>query len=153
MIVMEKEKEFREIPEWMSKKYPVLRYVRVASDGALKWFVKGADLGYVWSVQETCERFGYGQAQVFRCDDKTTDRTRKKLRWWLSLNNGCYFLRPCFYSKGKTPVPLHRIVAAAWVPNDDPAKTCVCFRDRDRKNVDASNLVWCSRRDVIKGTY
>ena len=145
----------------------MLKNIRVAKNGAMKWFSGDKDLGYVWSIPERCEKFGYDQTQVFGYASEdaegvfaeapavgsSIEMSSKEFKWWLSYGNGYYMLRPCFGRKGKTPVPVHRIVAAAWVQPGGFNKTCVCFKDRDKMNVNADNLIWCSRSEARNGNY
>lgn len=149
------EKEFLKVPEWMCNDFPVLENIRVAKNGALKWFDGDKDLGYVWTMPVLRDKFGVREDET-ACFDRSTDkgmRERKKHAWWLGIGNGRLVLRPNFPGRGKTPVQLHRIVAAAWVPNDDTNKMYVCFRDRDKMNVNSDNLVWVSGKDMHSGNY
>lgn len=42
---------------------------------------------------------------------------------------------------------VHRLVAEAFIANDDPSKNCVCHRDDDPRNNALSNLFWGSKAD------
>ena len=55
----------------------------------------------------------------------------------------------CIYNKltKQTRSPtVHRLVALAWIPNDDLSKTEVNHKDFNRGNYQISNLEWCTRQ-------
>ena len=69
-------------------------------------------------------------------------------------NNQGYYRVP-LSKDGKTKYELtHRLVAAAFVPNDDPeVKNTVDHIDADKNNNCASNLRWLSLADNIRAYY
>lgn len=139
---------FKEVPEWMCKKFKVLKYVRVASNGALKWFKEGKDIGYVWVQPALREKFGVEEGDFVDRSKYHTISGEYYCKWWVGFGNGSLVLRPNSVRCRRSSVGLHRIVAAAWVPNDDPRRTCVCFKDGDKTNVNADNLVWRSHKEI-----
>lgn len=53
------------------------------------------------------------------------------------------YLAVNLYGKGKNYcVYVAKMVALAFIPNTDPTKTCVSYRDKNPSNVCASNLYW-----------
>ena len=70
------------------------------------------------------------------------------------MNNQGYYRVP-LSKNGKTKYELtHRLVAAAFVENDDPeVKTTVDHIDANKQNNCASNLRWLSLADNIRAYY
>lgn len=151
-------REFRRLPEWFCEKwkYPVLRKLEVTADGAVRT-VRGIKRGrvaggvYLWSTPETCADFGYMQCQTYPREGE------RKTGWWLAKAADGYYLYPSAWrreNKGhesgygseyrwssKKYIRLSHLVAAAWCERKDD-QDCVYFRDGDRFNVKAENLVW-----------
>lgn len=48
---------------------------------------------------------------------------------------------------------IHRLVAEAFLEDDEYYGEDVTFRDGDRSNIYADNLRWISRRDLVRNTY
>jgi len=46
-----------------------------------------------------------------------------------------------------TLVPVGQLVAKYFVPRTDPTKTDICYKDGNRLNASADNLMWRHRRD------
>ena len=63
-----------------------------------------------------------------------------------SLSTRGYFQYHLINAKGIAKWQLaHRLVAEAFVPNDDPEnKKCINHKDLNRKNNDYANLEWCT---------
>ena len=50
-------------------------------------------------------------------------------------------------------VPLHRVVALSCVPNDNPQdKTLVKFKNGNKRDIRAENLIWVSPKEAQKQT-
>lgn len=43
-------------------------------------------------------------------------------------------------------IPIHRLVAEAFLPNDDISKTDINHKDENKLNNDVSNLEWCTKQ-------
>ena len=48
---------------------------------------------------------------------------------------------------------IHRLVAEEFLDDDEHYGEDVTFIDGDKSNVNADNLMWISRRDLIRNTY
>ena len=64
------------------------------------------------------------------------------------IDNGYGYLRVGLSKNGIIKLcHVHRLVARAFVPNDDPEnKTHINHRDEDKHNNSADNLEWCNQR-------
>lgn len=86
---------------------------------------------------------GYeGRYRVSDCGDVLSLYSGRPLSQWLGKSNGymCVHLRD---GNGQQVRLVHRLVAAAFVPNDDPlAKTQVDHVDGNKLNNSAANLEW-----------
>lgn len=73
-------------------------------------------------------------------------------KWLVPIPNGRGYLRVCLCRDGKTFFKLiHRLVAEAFVPNDDPEhKTEADHIDEDKTNNRADNLQWLSHTDNVR---
>lgn len=71
-------------------------------------------------------------------------KTGKFVKGWLNKNG---YRRIQLSNKGnQRKFYLHRLVALAWLINDDPEnKIEVNHIDRNRQNCDAMNLEWCTK--------
>ena len=47
----------------------------------------------------------------------------------------------------KRPYRVHRLVAQAFIPNDNPLKTCVNHKDGNKRNNCVENLEWVTDRE------
>ena len=76
----------------------------------------------------------------------------KSKKWLVPRPNYKGYLIVCLYRDGKKiNKSIHRLVAEAFVPNDDPAhKTTVDHIDGDKTNNRADNLQWLSRGDNVR---
>lgn len=48
---------------------------------------------------------------------------------------------------------IHRLVAKAFIPNDNPERTCVNHKDSDRTNNNVNNLEWVTPRENVLHSY
>ena len=73
---------------------------------------------------------------------QVADKFTKKIK--VSTSNHSGYIRIMLYIKGKNyNAPIHRLVAEAFIPNDDPEnKTVVNHIDANRRNNHVSNLEW-----------
>ena len=62
------------------------------------------------------------------------------------MNNSGYLLVDLMKNGRKDKRTIHRLVAEAFVPNDD-GKPCVGHNDCNKKNNSASNLYWCTYQE------
>ena len=78
--------------------------------------------------------------------------TKGKGRWLKSAPDGNGYLRVCLCRDGKKiDKAIHRLVAEAFVPNDDPEhKDTIDHIDGDKTNNRADNLQWLSNADNIR---
>ena len=78
--------------------------------------------------------------------------TKGKGRWLKSAPDGSGYLKVVLCRDGKTfNKKIHRLVAEAFVPNDDPVyKDTVDHKDNDKTNNCAANLQWLSHTDNIR---
>lgn len=75
--------------------------------------------------------------------------TKGKGRWLRPASTGKGYLKVVLCRDGKTfTKKVHRLVAEAFVPNDDPEhKDTVDHKDNDKTNNRADNLQWLSHTD------
>ena len=67
-------------------------------------------------------------------------------------NRGGYLRHRLYGYDKKKNLPLHRIIATAFIDNPDE-KPCVNHIDENKLNNDLSNLEWCTvRENIIHGT-
>ena len=67
-------------------------------------------------------------------------------------NRGGYLRHKLYGYDKKKNLPLHRIIATAFIDNPDE-KPCVNHIDENKLNNDLSNLEWCTvRENLIHGT-
>ena len=148
--------EYRSLPAWICENNPILKKIEVNRKGAMRTI---KDRVYIWSPKENCHEFGYMQMDCYKGD-------KKRPGWWLAKSDEGWFLRPCNWRSDnpgqkeghggkykwskRTQIPLQRIVAAAWVPREE-GQDCVIFKDGDKFNTDAGNLMWVSRREINAG--
>ena len=73
-------------------------------------------------------------------------------KWLVPAPNSKGYLRVCLYRDGKKfNKAIHRLVAEAFVPNDDPEhKTTADHIDGDKTNNCADNLQWLSNADNVR---
>lgn len=70
---------------------------------------------------------------------------------WIVDRRGYYTVKISDDNENKRNIPLHRVIAWAWIFNDDPEnKTEVDHIDGNKQNNDLSNLEWVSPKENIK---
>lgn len=139
--------EYKPVPQWMCDIHPCLNRFEVSKSGAVKL---RKNTRHVWSTVETCRDLGYMQCQAYYGEDG------HRIGWWIAKSDEGYFLRPTNWRKEnphsktgymwskRSQIPLHRIVASAWVPKPEGYDN-VTFIDGNKYNVNAENLMWIKR--------
>ena len=89
----------------------------------------------------------FGYDGIYQVSDLGRVRSKKYGRWivLIPLKHPKGYLQVRLYrnSKGKT-VKIHRLVAQAFIPNDDESKTQINHRNEDKSENKVSNLEWCT---------
>lgn len=73
-------------------------------------------------------------------------------------NIGYYVTSLYGEGKPKRTRLIHRLLAIAFIPNDDPEKDCINHIDGDKTNNSLENLEWCTKAEnnrhaIKKGLY
>lgn len=76
-----------------------------------------------------------------------------------TMSNIGYYVTS-LYGEGKPKRTrlIHRLLAIAFIPNDDPEKDCINHIDGDKTNNSLDNLEWCTKAEnnhhaIKKGLY
>lgn len=87
-----------------------------------------------------------GYDGVYQVSDLGRVRSKKYGDWRLlrpkKSNSGYFSVNLCKYGKQKT-VKIHRLVAQAFIPNDDNSKTIINHRNECKSDNRVSNIEWC----------
>ena len=62
----------------------------------------------------------------------------------LKTKNG--YLRVCLHNGNNKFMPIHRLVATHFIPNDDLFKTDINHIDENKENNNVNNLEWCDKQ-------
>ena len=122
-----------------------------AKDGLEDIIVEDLE-GEVW--KPVSELPGYEVSNIGRVKNNTYDRLNGRnieslvdAQSYQSMNTGALNLR--IYADGKY-WKLHRLVAKAFIDNDDKSKNLVLFKDGNPRNCKADNLYWGNVSDTVK---
>ena len=91
----------------------------------------------------------FGYDGMYQVSDLGRVRSRKSGEWKvLKLNKNRFgYLMSYLYKDGKPKnISVHRLVAQAFVPNDNIFNTEINHRNEDKTDNRASNLEWCDRQ-------
>ena len=88
-----------------------------------------------------------GYDGMYQVSDLGRVRSKHSGKWKLMRprNNGTGYLLVSLYMNGKQKQSyIHRLVAQAFIPNDDESKNQINHRNEDKTENKVSNLEWCS---------
>ena len=88
-----------------------------------------------------------GYDGMYQVSDLGRVRSKHSGEWRLlrARNNGTGYLLVSLYMNGKQKQSyIHRLVASAFIPNDDETKTQINHRNEVKSENRVSNLEWCS---------
>ena len=89
----------------------------------------------------------FGYDGLYEVSDLGRVRSRKSGEWKVlkAMKNSCGYLVVNLCKDGDAKCLLiHRLVADAFIPNDDDSKIYINHIDENRGNPKASNLEWCT---------
>ena len=91
----------------------------------------------------------FGYDGMYEVSDLGRVRSRKRGEWKVmsakKRRDGYFSVNLCKDGKQKT-VKIHRLVAQAFIPNDNIFNTEVNHIDECKQNNRVSNIEWCDRR-------
>jgi hypothetical protein len=88
---------------------------------------------------------GYENYMIGRNSDIYNITTGKKVKQLLG-NHGYYCFNPSNNGKQKC-VLVHRVLAQAYIPNDNPSRTYIDHIDRCKTNNNLNNLRWVTNQE------